>query len=433
MMKAYPVARARRAPLVLLLLVALPASLSADEYPSSVVGTDFDFIRESDPSVFECLEYKGDGPREMPDKRGPSALVQEAFIFVAYYADGTSVDMALSRGFETSGRARKEALRYAPRLGRLPTSLRRGVKRLVVHTGGRNTTAFSDIGLIVVYADNATKRIGTHDLEETLFHESVHAAWDREHARSSAWRQAQEADGTFITRYARKNPKGEDLAESALFAYTLLHHPDRIPAADAERIRRAIPGRIAFVAKLLPPGEPIFRQVGPKYGCDDSGTTFTVKRPNDVCTVDLSKVGQLSDILSNALMLGLNVQESKVTPFLTKAQQTCETSEALLEATAARFGFDRATLHAQVEAFRHVNCDHGPLTAEPTKREPAPEAHEPGSPSAQATPTAAAVPMAPDREDDGTRTLLYAILAIALASLIVSTVALIVALKRPRA
>jgi len=64
-----------RITLFALALAALPASAHADEYPSSVVGTDFDFIRDSDPSAFMCLEYKGRGPREMPDKRRTTPLI----------------------------------------------------------------------------------------------------------------------------------------------------------------------------------------------------------------------------------------------------------------------------------------------------------------------------------------------------------------------
>ena len=48
-------------------------------------------------------------------------------------------------------------------------------------------------------------------------------------AGATDWLAAQETDGRFVTRYAERKPKGEDLAESALFAYTILHHPDRIP------------------------------------------------------------------------------------------------------------------------------------------------------------------------------------------------------------
>jgi len=234
------------------------ATLQAPPYRSSVVGTDFDFITESDPDTFGRLEDKGQGPAEMPDKSDRSApLVQEAFLFVAHFNDGTRVRLAIDADFKTQDSARQEALRYTPRLGKLPTALRRGVERVVIHKGGENVTAFSDVGLIVLYADNATKRIGTHDLEETVFHESVHAAWDKTHAKSAEWQDAQKKDGGYVTDYARKLPQGEDLAESALFAYALLHHPDRIPKEEAARIARLIPNRIAFVEKLLPKDKPL--------------------------------------------------------------------------------------------------------------------------------------------------------------------------------
>jgi hypothetical protein len=239
----------------------LARAYQADDKPlfnSSVVGTDFDFIHESDPDTFVDLRSRGQGQAEMPDKTdNSSTLHKPAFLFVSNYRDGTSIDMAVDIRFETEEQARKEALRYTPRLGKLPTVLRRGVNRVVIHKGGENATAFSDAKLIVLYSDNATKRIGTHDLEETVFHESVHAAWDKEHSASPGWLAAQKRDGRFVTEYARKNPEGEDLAESALFAYTLLHHPERIPKEDAARIRRAIPARIGFVEALLPPGKPI--------------------------------------------------------------------------------------------------------------------------------------------------------------------------------
>lgn len=227
-------------------------------YRSSVVGTDFDFITGSDPDAFDRLEDKGQGPAEMPDKANRSApLVQQAFLFMAHFDDGTRVRLAIDAGFQTQESARREALRFTSPLGKLPTALRRWVERVVVHKGGEKVTAFSDAGLIVVYADNATRRLETHDLEETVFHEAVHAAWDKKYAKSAEWQDAQQKDGGYVTDYARMNPQGEDLAESALFAYTLLHHPNRIPKEEEAKIARIIPHRIAFVEKLLPKDKPL--------------------------------------------------------------------------------------------------------------------------------------------------------------------------------
>lgn len=245
-------------PVPVSVFAAEEATPQVPPYRSSVVGTDFDFITESDPNTFDRLEDKGQGPAEMPDKSDRSApLVQEAFLFVAHFNDGTRVQLAIDADFKTQDSARQEALRHTPRLGKLPTALRRGVERVVIHKGGENVTAFGGDGAIILYADNATKRIGTHDLEETVFHESVHAAWDKTHAKSAEWQDAQKKDGGYVTDYARKKPQGEDLAESALFAYALLHHPDRLPKEEAARIARIIPNRIAFVEKLLPKDKPL--------------------------------------------------------------------------------------------------------------------------------------------------------------------------------
>lgn len=326
--------------------IALAMVLMAHEkalYPSSVVGTDFDFIIDGDPDVFEELVPKGEGTAEMPDKTDSTKELREtAFLFEARFWDNTKISIAIDAAFKTGEEARKEALRYTPRLGKLPSALRQGLRRLVVHRGGEDTTAFSDDGLIVVYSDNATKRIGTHDLEETIFHESVHAVWDKAHQASEAWRDAQKEDRRFVTDYGRKNPDNEDFAESALFAFALIHHPERIPKGEAEKIRHAIPARIAFVETLLPPGKPLHYVT---------------------CQLDLTRVGSLSDIVSNALNRGLGQDEGKVRAWLDEAQGRFKDADAFLAAVAKEFGVEENELKAQVEAFRHCNCEHGEVGA----------------------------------------------------------------------
>ena len=347
--------------------------VSAQEYRSSVVGTDFDFITADDHDTFLCLEYKFKGYREMPDKTQPSPLIQEAFVFVAYFEDGTSIDIAIDTDFKTQKAAESEAKRYVSRLGKLPTSLRKGLPRLVVHKG--DATAFGGDGLVTLYSENATKRISTRDLEETIFHESIHAAWDNQYAASAEWLAAQKSDGQFVTDYGRKKPTKEDLAESALFAYTMIHHPDRIPKEESDRIRTAIPARIAFFKKLLPKDKPVHYQVGPKYACDGSGKTFVVgqerfansmrefNNKTEKCSIDLTKPGQMSDILSNAMMHGLKMEESKVRKLLESHDNKHTDGDSLLNAIAKELEIDNSILSKQVEEYRHVNCKHGPLAS----------------------------------------------------------------------
>lgn len=239
----------------------------AQRYSNSIASTDFDIIRKEDPGCFTQLVFSGKRLVEMPDKTQTNGeLFQEAFVFTAQYSDRTSIEIAIDASFGTEAAAEAEATRYAGRLGQLPTVLRSGVTRLVVHQGGKNATAFSDVGLIVVYSENATKRIASNDLEETLFHESVHAAWDQKYAESPEWQRAQISDAGFATLYGKENPSREDLAESALFAFALIHHPDRLPKDDVRYLKQQIPNRILFVESLIPIGKPTIYQLSSQDG-----------------------------------------------------------------------------------------------------------------------------------------------------------------------
>jgi hypothetical protein len=97
------------------LLLRVP--VDGQEYRSSVVGTDFDFITEADPIAFERLEYEGEALYEMPDKTSSAPLRQHAFVFVATFRDGARVRIYLGADFGSEAAAREEALRYTPSSG----------------------------------------------------------------------------------------------------------------------------------------------------------------------------------------------------------------------------------------------------------------------------------------------------------------------------
>lgn len=103
----------------------------------------------------------------------------------------------------------------------------------------------------VLYSENIEKRIKTHDLEETIFHEMMHATLEAGHANQPEWLEAQKADPGFITTYAAKLPKKEDLPESALFAYTLTKFPDRLPKKMQSAIRKTMPNRLKYLGDLF--------------------------------------------------------------------------------------------------------------------------------------------------------------------------------------
>jgi hypothetical protein len=228
-------------------------------------GTVFDIIRADDPSTFVCLEYIGRESRDIWDKRVEDEPVINTYVFDAQFSDGTGIRMAINPEFGSEAAARAEALRYVEPLGQLPTALRKGIRRFSVHRGNKGFHAGDE--QIIVYAGTATDRLGYNHLEESIFHEAVHASWDAQHRLADGWLQAQQQDGRFLTRYGQASPEREDLAETALFAYAILHFPDRLPPADTDATVNAVPNRIAYIETLLPTDAPLTSAVSETQGC----------------------------------------------------------------------------------------------------------------------------------------------------------------------
>jgi hypothetical protein len=177
-------------------------------------------------------------------------------LFEIAFDDGSQVEVWVHP--LVGARADAEALAHllVGPLGRLPAIMRQRLSHVVIHSGDR--TAFAEhLGhFFVLYDGNMRDRIGTDDLEETVFHESVHATLDADWAESADWLAAQAADGAFVTEYAAEFPQGEDLAESALFALTYLRHPDRLPPEVAHGVEAIMPARLAFFRQLFAAPEP---------------------------------------------------------------------------------------------------------------------------------------------------------------------------------
>lgn len=239
-------------------LTLLPCLALAQDLPdppfSDTAGTVFDIITEQDPSVLDCLLPLGQAPRQIWDKRVDGEPIVEAHLFLAKYGDGAQVEIGINPEFSAE-RAQELAQRFAHIIGQLPGSLRAGIGRFSVHDGDKGFHAGT--GQIVVYLGRADQRASYAHLEESIFHESVHASWDDAHRLAPEWKAAQMADGGFLTDYAAESPEREDLAETALFAFAILHHPDRLPPQDTADTQRAVPHRIDYVARLLPPGQPL--------------------------------------------------------------------------------------------------------------------------------------------------------------------------------
>ncbi|MEO1471915.1 MAG: hypothetical protein AAFV86_23000 [Pseudomonadota bacterium] len=211
-----------------------------------------DVIRPGDPTAFCGLDSLGRGTRDLPDRRrgedDAAWGVDGVHLMTARYDDGHAVEVAVNEEFGAALAARSVAARYALALGQLPRILRLGVCQLVIHRGDQPFGGLP--GVVLVHHGEGRQLDADGFLEAALFHEAVHAALDAAEATSPGWLAAAEADGAHISTSAAADPEAEDLAESALPAYAVLARMHRVDPEVAYRVRRTIPNRIAYLARL---------------------------------------------------------------------------------------------------------------------------------------------------------------------------------------
>ena len=84
-------------------------------------------------------------------------------------------------------------------------------------------------------------------IEEVLLHELGHVALQNV-SSTKDWINAQEADGEFVSEYARNNSTSEDVTESFQAWFILRYRTDRLssPRSYKKRIMKAIPNRIKY-------------------------------------------------------------------------------------------------------------------------------------------------------------------------------------------
>ena len=220
-------------------------------FENSIVSTEIDFIRESDPDAFISITYKGQDEKEMPDRRNDILFDTNTYVFEASFSNGKIVEIWAHSSFGDENIAQEFADKLTSRLGKLPEFMRDKLSHVVIHKG--DATAFSEhLGhFFVLYSDNMNTRIINNDLEETVFHESVHATLDADHREQQGWINAQKRDNNFITEYAQDNPETEDLAESAIFIYTMLKYPARLSEDVEDWVNTHIPNRFEYVRSMF--------------------------------------------------------------------------------------------------------------------------------------------------------------------------------------
>ena len=220
----------------------LPIASAPPAPPSS--GTAFwdpDIVTASDPSSFVDLTYAGTGSRTMFDRRVNNWVTLDAHLFDAIFGADTRVEIQVNPEMNRT-QAETEARRYALVIGRLPAFLFRDLETVWIHRG-MNAFGGGNRNLLI-HTDQGESYDAQGYLEEIFMHEAAHTSMDAYHASAARWLEAQSADGTFISTYARDNPTREDVAESLLVYVALRFRSDRI--SDAATIADAIPARVIY-------------------------------------------------------------------------------------------------------------------------------------------------------------------------------------------
>ena len=238
--------------LVALLLVSFacagPEPLPEKPPYQGTAFIDPDLIVASDPSTLRRLDYTGRDTRTMFDRRADAFVPTDAYLFNATFEGEAVVEVQVNVEFGDPVLAERHAAFYARAIGQLPAGLRSRVETVWIHQGVMPFGGGNDN--ILIHSGKAAEYLRDGVLEEILMHEAAHTSLDPIHAAADAWLVAQEADGGFISDYARDHPGREDVAESFGPFLALRHRRERISRGMAETIQATMPNRIEYFDRL---------------------------------------------------------------------------------------------------------------------------------------------------------------------------------------
>ena len=167
----------------------------------------------------------------------------DAYIFNAHFESGNIIKILVNTKYKNFKKAEKLALRYATLTGQLPTFLNNkyGINSIIIHRGKRRWLASGKD--IIIYPSS-----DWYDHEKSLIHEAAHTAFQHRLLENENWKAAVDADGKYITKYARTNER-EDAAETVVF-WVALRCVDSISKRTKKKILKSIPNRIKYLDKM---------------------------------------------------------------------------------------------------------------------------------------------------------------------------------------
>ena len=206
-----------------------------------------DVINSNDPTTFKELVYIGTDYREMYDRRrGGRWITKEVFLFNAVYEERI-IEIQVNPEFKKIDNAFKEAFYYSEVIGRLPNFLLTNVKTVWIHKGNNDYGGGNEN--LLIHTGRSKEYISEGILEEVLIHEAGHTSldWDWGGLLSKTeWQKAKRKDKEYISDYAKRFPRREDVAESILTWIAVRYRLDRISKENNEMVLNTIPNRLKF-------------------------------------------------------------------------------------------------------------------------------------------------------------------------------------------
>jgi hypothetical protein len=212
-----------------------------------------DIIIEKDPTTFQNIVFVKKKTIKWWDRRGASGpkearqITFKVFVFKATFLKGRrDITIRVNAEFETENKAKEQAIKYAKLIGQLPNFLRtKNLKTLTIHKGNEEWGGGNND--ILIYTDMYQWGEFT---EEVAIHEAAHATLDPQwhgSIKRSKWNKAMKADNKFVSPYAKKYPKREDIAETINWWIAVRCKSDRISKLTYEKIIVGIPNRLKYL------------------------------------------------------------------------------------------------------------------------------------------------------------------------------------------
>ena len=211
-------------------------------------GTVFitpDLLTSADPTSLRGVTYAGRGERLIFDRRPEEWITVNAYLFDVQYGS-VEIEYQVNPEFGSREAARAQVDMYAGALGRVPAVLLSRARKMQINAGyGLAGGNWFDRSFLI-HSEHAEEVIRDGFLEEVFIHEGGHVSLDNDHINAPGWRAAQEADGGFISTYARDWPDREDIAESILPYFALRYLPEHLSGADRLAIQATMPNRLDY-------------------------------------------------------------------------------------------------------------------------------------------------------------------------------------------